>query len=176
MKIGIILGSIRDGRNGESFARWILDQAQGRSASYELVDLKEFDLPRVTSAVPAMMANKNYGDPAIQAWSDKIDSFDAYIFVTPEYNHSVPGAFKDAIDHLYPELFGKTVAVVSYGAGGGVRATEAWRLVLANFDMRVVRASVAADIFTDFADAQYQPIERHRNEIVAVFDAIESRA
>ena len=105
-KIGIILGSTRDDRAGQAIAQWVADLAQGRNVGdveYELIDLKAFDVPVLTTSVIPMAANKNYDDEKVQAWSDAIDACDAYIFVTPEYNRSVPGAFNDAVDSLGAE-------------------------------------------------------------------------
>src|SRR5699024_7662051 len=72
--------------------------------------LAEYNVPLLTSSVHPMMTNKNYDDPNVQAWSDKIDSLSAFVFVTPEYNHGVPGAFKNAVDVLGAEWVGKPVA------------------------------------------------------------------
>src|SRR5699024_649673 len=101
MKVGIVLGSIREGRMGEGVARWVNDLAQSRDTGveYELVDLKEFNVPLLESSVIPGAANKQYDNEQVQAWSDKIDSFDGFIFVTPEYNHSVPGGFKRSEEH-----------------------------------------------------------------------------
>src|SRR5699024_7004664 len=84
MKIGIILGSIREGRAGESVAEWVAEQAQQReAATYELVDLKTFDVPLLTSATVPGAAQKQYDDERVRRWSEKIDSFDGFVFVTP---------------------------------------------------------------------------------------------
>ncbi len=90
MKIGIIVGSIREGRKGEAVGQWVAEQAQGRDATYELLDLKSFDVPLLTSPTHPMQAKKSYDDERVQAWSDAVDACDGYVFVTPEYNHGVP--------------------------------------------------------------------------------------
>ena len=128
MKVGIVLGSVRDGRAGEAVANWVAKGAAGREATYELIDLKAFDVPLLTTNTHPMRAKKSYDDERVQAWSDAIDACDAYIFVTPEYNHGVPGALKNAVDSLGQEWVGKTAALVGYGSVGGVRAIENWRL------------------------------------------------
>ena len=93
IKIGIIIGSTRPGRNGEAVARWVHGIAAKRSdAHFELVDLKDFNLPLLDEAVPASMGQ--YSQPHTKAWAAKIVSFDAYVFVTPEYNHSTSAALK----------------------------------------------------------------------------------
>ena len=153
MKIAIIVGSVRDEQNGAAVGQWALRHAQAQGgAEFELVALKDFDLPVLSSATLPAMAGKSYDDPRVQSWSEAIDSFDGYIFVTPEYNHGVPGGFKNAVDSLGSEWNGKVLGLVGYGAVGGVRAVEQWRLIMANFSQTVVRAAVDLNLFVDFAD------------------------
>lgn len=119
MKIAIIVGSTRENRVGRSVAEWVASQGANRTdAQYELVDLADYQLPLLTSAVPPAALNRQYGDPAIQKWGQKIDGFDGYIFVTPEYNHSVPAALKNSMDVIGPEWMKKAIAFVGYGSGG----------------------------------------------------------
>ena len=175
MKIGIVLGSILEARVGEAVARWIADSASGRpDVTYEIIDLKEFDVPLLTAALPPGAANRQYDDERVTRWSRAIDSCDAFVFVTAEYNHSVPGAFKNAVDSLGPEWIGKPIAFVAYGADGGVRAVEAWRTVVANFSMVDVRAQVSLGLFTDFGEDGFAPMERRAGELDALFGQLES--
>ncbi|GAA3514633.1 NAD(P)H-dependent oxidoreductase [Dietzia aurantiaca] len=175
MKIGIILGSIREGRVGESVARWVAEQAASREGvTYELVDLKTFDVPLLTSATVPGAANKQYDDERVTRWSAAIDSYDGFVFVTPEYNHSVPGGLKNAFDSLGGEWADKAVAFVSYGAEGGVRAVEHWRQIVANFRMFGVRQQVSLSTFAEFDDDGVAPAERRTREIATVFDQLES--
>ena len=83
-------------------------------------------------------------------WSAKIDSFDAYVFVTAEYNHGIPGALKNAIDFLFKEWNNKVAGFVSYGGTGGVRAVEQLRLVMAELKVATVRTQVQLSLHTDF--------------------------
>ena len=158
-KIGIILGSTRDDRAGLAIAQWVTDLAQGRDVDYELIDLKAFDVPNLTSSVIPMAANKNYDDDKVQAWSDAVDSCDGYIFVTPEYNHSVPGAFKNAVDSLGAEWVAKPIAYVGYSFTGGIRAVEAWRLIMANFSMKQLRTQLDISLNTDMKDGTFTPAD-----------------
>lgn len=176
MKIGIVLGSVRDGRKGAAVAQWVAEAAKGREATYEVIDLKAFDVPLLTASVHPMMAKKKYDDERVQAWSDAIDACDAYIFVTPEYNHGVPGALKNAVDCLGGEWVGKAVGLVGYGAVGGVRAIENWRLVLANFSMKVVRHELNLSTFTDWAKDEFTPAERRADENAELFKVVEAAA
>lgn len=177
MKIGIIIGSIREKRSGAAVGEWVRQLSEGREgATYELIDLKEFDVPLFTDARHPMAMNKTYDDPRVQAWSAAIDACDAFIFVTPEYNRGVPGALKNAVDSLGAEWMGKPVGFVAYGSVGGVRAIEHWRTVVANFSMFDVRPEVNLNIFTDFADGAFAPDARHEATVTAVFDALEQAA
>jgi NAD(P)H-dependent FMN reductase len=101
LKVAIILGSTRPGRNGEAISRWIHDIAKKRSdANFELVDIKDFNLPLLDESISAAASMGQYSKEHTKTWSAKIDSFDAYVFVTAEYNHGIPGALKNAIDFL----------------------------------------------------------------------------
>lgn len=149
IKIAIILGSTRPGRNGEAVARWVYEIAKKRiDAEFEFVDIKDFNLPLLDEPVPPSQGQ--YSKEHTKRWSAKIDSFDGYIFVTAEYNHGIPGALKNAIDFLYQEWNNKTAGFVSYGSAGGVRSVEHLRLVMAELQIADVRAQVTLSLFTDF--------------------------
>jgi NAD(P)H-dependent FMN reductase len=149
LKIAIILGSTRPGRNGEAVGKWIHEVAKRRNdIDFELVDVKDFNLPLLDEPIPPSMGQ--YSKEHTKAWSEKIDSFDAYVFVTPEYNHGIPGALKNAIDFLYKEWNNKVAGFVSYGSAGGVRAVEQLRLVMAELKVATVRAQVSLSLFADF--------------------------
>ena len=143
LKIAIIIGSTRPGRNGEAVAKWVYEIAQKRSdAEFELVDIKDFNLPLLDEPVPPIMGQ--YSKPHTKAWAAKIGSFDGYVFVTPEYNHGISGALKNAIDFLFREWNDKAAGFVSYGGAGGARAVEQLRLVLAEVQMATVRNQVCS--------------------------------
>ena len=123
LKIAIILGSTRPGRNGEAVARWVHEKASKRKdATYELVDLAEQNLPLLDEAKPASMGQ--YEHAHTKAWASKIAGYDGFVFVTAEYNHAIPGALKNAIDFLFAEWNDKAAGFVSYGSAGGTRAVE----------------------------------------------------
>lgn len=173
MKIGIIDGSVREGRKSTSVAQWVLDSSRAHGgAEVELVSLADFDIPILTSATVPGAANRRYDTPQVQRWSEAIDSYDAYVFVTPEYNHGVPGALKNAFDSLGPEWMDKAAALVSYGADGGVRAVEQWRQILANFNMHVVRSQVSLSLFTEFGAEGLALDDRRTGEISGLFDQL----
>ncbi|WP_446663678.1 NADPH-dependent FMN reductase [Flexivirga sp. B27] len=175
MKIGIILGSVRDSRKGELVAEWVREHAQTTGgADFEVLDLKEFQLPLLTSATSPGMANRTYDSPEVTRWSQAIDACDGYVLITPEYNHGVPGALKNAFDSLSPEWTGKTIGFVSYGAEGGVRAVEQWRQIVANFHMIDVRHQVSLQMFTEFGEGGLQPQDRREGELKALLDGLVS--
>jgi NAD(P)H-dependent FMN reductase len=148
-RIGIILGSTRPNRNGEQVAKWVYDIASRRSdAEYELVDLRDYPLPHLDEPLPPSMGQ--YQNDHTKAWADKIASFDGFVIVTPEYNHSTSGVLKNAIDYLYAEWNNKAVGFVSYGGVGGARAAEHLRLVAGELQMADVRQQVALSLLTEF--------------------------
>jgi NAD(P)H-dependent FMN reductase len=135
MKPLIILGSTRPGRNGEAIAKWVYDIAKKRTdAEFEYVDIKDYNLPLLDEPISPSLGK--YSKEHTKAWSTKIDSFDAFVFVTPEYNHGIPGALKNAIDFLYKEWNNKVAGFVSYGGSAlGTRAVEQLRLVMAELQV-----------------------------------------
>jgi NAD(P)H-dependent FMN reductase len=99
LKIAIIVGSTRPGRNGKAVADWVFDKAQAQvDADYDLIDLLDHPLPYIDEAIPPSMGQ--YAGEHTKAWAATIAPYDGYIFVTPEYNHSTSGVLKNAIDHL----------------------------------------------------------------------------
>src|SRR5438094_4954128 len=149
LRIAIIIGSTRPGRKAEAVAKWVYEIAQKRTdAEFEIVDIKDFDLPLLDEPVSPIMGQ--YTHQHTKIWSAKIASFDAYVFVTPEYNHGTSGALKNAIDFLYHEWVNKAAGFVSYGGAAGARAAEQLRLVLAEVQIATVRNQVLLSLFTDF--------------------------
>jgi len=172
LKVAIILGSSRPGRKGEQVARWVYEIARKRSdAEFELVDIKDFNLPHLDEPMPPSLGQ--YAQPHTIAWAEKIDSFDAFVFVTPEYNHSTSGALKNAIDFLHREWNNKVAGFVSYGAAGGVRAVEHLRLVMAELSVATVRAQVALSLFTDFENfSVFKPGPSQERAVNAMLDQV----
>jgi NAD(P)H-dependent FMN reductase len=171
-KIAIIIGSTRPGRNAEVVAQWVYDLASKRGdAEYELVDLQDFNLPHLDEPVPPSL--KQYSKQHTQDWSAKIASFDGYVFVTPEYNHSTSGALKNAIDFLYQEWNNKAAGFVSYGAAGGTRAVEHLRLVMGELQVADVRAQVAFSLYSDFENYRiFKPGAQHEDATNTMLDQL----
>jgi NAD(P)H-dependent FMN reductase len=174
MKIAIIIGSTRPQRNGEAVGKWAFEKANARkNAEYELVDLKDFNLPLLDEPVPPSMGQ--YSQAHTKKWSEKIASFDGYIFVTPEYNHATSGALKNALDFLYKEWNNKAAGFISYGSAGGARAVENLRLIMAELQIADVRAQVMLYLATDFKNySEFAPAENKTKELDLLFDQVES--
>jgi NAD(P)H-dependent FMN reductase len=170
LNVGIIIGSTRPGRKAEVVARWVYDIAAKRGdASFEVVDIADFDLPLLDEAVPPSM--NQYSKPHTKAWAAKIATFDAFVFVTPEYNHSISGALKNAIDFLFREWNDKAAGFVGYGGVGGVRAVEQLRLVMGEIKIADVRAQVALSLFTDFENfTTFKPAPQQTAAVNAMLD------
>jgi len=174
LRVGILTGSTRPGRNNIAVAEWVQGIAKQRTdAEYELVDIASFELPLLDEPVPPMMGQ--YSKPHTKTWAAKIASFDAYVFVTPEYNHGVSAALKNAIDYLFAEWNNKAAGFVSYGSAGGARAVESLRLVMAELMVATVRSQVMLSVFTDFEHfSKFKPDPRHEQEVSAVLDQVVS--
>jgi NAD(P)H-dependent FMN reductase len=172
LRIGIIIGSTRSGRNGEAVAKWVYEVAKKRSdAKFELVDIKDFNLPLLDEPVSPIMGQ--YSKPHTKVWAAKIGSFDGYVFVTPEYNHGISGALKNAIDFLFREWNDKAAGFVSYGGAGGARAVEQLRLVMAEVQIATVRNQVLLSLFTDFENFNvFKPGPQQETSVNAMLDQL----
>ena len=172
LRIAIIIGSTRPGRKAEAVAKWVYEIAQKRTyAEFELVDIKEFNLPLLDEPVSPIMGQ--YTHQHTKTWSAKIASFDAYVFVTPEYNHGTSGALKNAVDFLYHEWVNKAAGFVSYGGAGGARAVEQLRLVMAEVQIATVRNQVLLSMFTDFENfSVFKPASQHEKSVNAMLDQV----
>ncbi|GAA5180519.1 NAD(P)H-dependent oxidoreductase [Rugosimonospora acidiphila] len=172
LKIAIILGSTRPNRVGAVVANWVRTIADQRTdAEFELVDIAEQNLPLLDAPLPPLAGQ--YANQHTKDWAAKVASFDAYVIVTPEYNHSVPGALKNALDYLHVEWNNKAAGFVSYGAASGIRAVEALRLILAELQVATVRAQVTLDSYRDFENFyDFKPTEQHVAGLNTVFDQV----
>jgi NAD(P)H-dependent FMN reductase len=173
-RIAVIIGSTRPGRRGGEIAQWVLDGAADRvDAEIELVDLAEHDLPLLDEVAPAAHGPDHYGHEHTKVWAETVASFDGFIFVTPEYNHSFPAALKNALDFLYNEWHNKAAGFVSYGIdAGGSRATEQLRLVMAELQIADVRASVSLSLMDDYADGRFAPRDVQGKRLGMLFDQV----
>jgi len=172
LKIAIIVGSTRPGRNTIQVAEWVDAIAQKRQdATFELVDLADFDLPLLDEPVPP--AYGQYSKPHTLKWAAKVAEFDGFVFVTPEYNHSMSAALKNAIDYLYAEWNNKAAGFVSFGSASGTRAVEQLRQIMAELQIADVRAQVMLSLFTDFENfSVFKPDPRHEESVTTMLNQV----
>lgn len=140
-KIAIVIGSTRAARFADIPAKWMLAQAQARiDMTVELVDLRDFNLPFFNETATNLWAPS--ADPRAVAWQKKIGEFDGYIFVVAEYNRSITGALKNALDQAYVEWGHKPMSAIAYGSVGGTRALEHLRNISVELQMVATRNAV----------------------------------
>jgi len=172
VRIGIVVGSTRPGRKAEAVARWVVDLARKRDdAEIELVDVADYELPLLDEPAPPSIGphTKEHS----RRWAAAIDRLDAFVFITPEYNHGPSAALKNAIDFLYKEWNNKAAGFVSYGGSGGVRAVEQLRLVLAEVQIAAVRTQVALSLVNDFEGfTTFKPAPTHATAVQNMFDQL----
>lgn len=140
-KIALIIGSTRDTRFADIPAAWMLAQAQARKdMTVELVDLRDFNLPMFNEVASNAWAPSQ--SEAAQKWQHKMGEFDGYIFVVAEYNRSITGALKNALDQAYVEWGHKPMTAMAYGSVGGTRAMEHLRTIAVELQMVPTRNAV----------------------------------
>ena len=143
LKVHVIMGSTREGRYGDKPAHWILDKVKAKEGiEAELIDLRDWPLPFFNQPVSPSMAKEGYEYDLAKKWAAKVAEADAYIIVTPEYNHGYPAVLKNALDWVYYQWNKKPVAFVSYGSVGGARSVEQLRGVVAELQMAGMREAV----------------------------------
>jgi NAD(P)H-dependent FMN reductase len=161
LKIAIIIGTTRPNRKSEAVARWVYHIAsQRKDAQFELIDLRKVNLPFYDEPFPPSF--RQYTHEYTKKWSAKISSYDGYIFVTGEYNHSIPAVLKNALDYLWYEWHDKPAGFVSYGSAGGARAVEQLRQVMGELHVTDVRPQVLLFNQQDFENFTiFKPKEVH---------------
>ena len=172
LKIAIIVGSTRPGRKADAVAAWVHGIAKQRTdAEFEIVDIKDYNLPLLDEPIPPSQGK--YSQPHTKTWAAKIASFDAFVFVTPEYNHATSGALKNALDFLYKEWNNKAAGFVGYGSAGGARAVENLRLIMGELQIADVRAQVMLSLFTDFENyTTFKPAATHEKVVTSMLDQL----
>jgi NAD(P)H-dependent FMN reductase len=163
-KLKIIIGSTRPGRAADRVIPWIIPAARAHGGfEAEVIDLRDWELPMFgeTFATVGDPRNPVFSTPAVKRWNDKIAEGDAYLFITPEYNHSVPAVLKNAIDSVFATFAfrAKPAACVAYsgGIGGGVRAVEHLAHIAIEAEMVPLRNSVVIPYVGDAFDPGGQP-------------------
>jgi len=141
-RLAMIIGSTRPTRFADKPATWLASVAAERDdLSLETLDLRDFELPYFAEISSNLHVPSQ--DAAVLEWQDALRPFDGYVFVTPEYNHSIPGVLKNALDQAYVEWMRKPFSALSYGGNGGVRAVEHLRAIGIELHMAPVRNAVA---------------------------------
>ena len=150
IKIKVIMGSTRQNRFSEKPAQWIFEEAKKlEGVKVELLDLRDYAMPFFDDPMSPSMAKGKYSNETVKKWADKINDGDAFIIVTPEYNHGYPAVLKNALDVIYPEFARKPVGFVSYGSALGARSVEQLRQVAVELQMAPIRNAIhiPVDIF-----------------------------
>ncbi len=144
LNMKVIAGSTREGRFSDKAAAWIAEEIKKQEGvAVEVLDLRDYPLPFYTDPIsPAMVKDGAYSNEMVRKWATKIREADAFIIVTPEYNHGTSGVLKNALDWVYQEWNNKPVAFVSYGSVGGARAVEQLRLNAIELQMAPIRTAV----------------------------------
>ncbi|MNJ35997.1 FMN-dependent NADPH-azoreductase [compost metagenome] len=165
LKIGIVLGSTREGRVSPQVGAWVKEVADLRGdAEYEIIDIAEFKLP---------LLGEPGGDASGAAgWSAKISGCDGFVFIVQEYNHSITGALKNALDYLRDEWNNKAAGIVSYGSVGGARAAEHLRGILGELLVADVRVHPALSLFTDFENGTFKPKDVQKDSVNQMLDQL----
>lgn len=143
IQIKVIAGSTREGRFSDKAAEWIAGEIKKQEGvSVEVLDLRDYDMPFFNESMSPSFKQEPYKNEAVMRFTKKIEEGDAFIMVTPEYNHSTSGVLKNALDWVYPEWNNKPVAFVSYGSMGGARAVEQLRQIAVELQMAPIRNAV----------------------------------
>lgn len=143
LNIKVIVGSTREGRFSDKAASWIAAEIKEQEGvAVEVLDLRDYDMPFFNEPISPSFKKEPYKNEAVTRFTKKIGQGDAFVMVTPEYNHGTSGVLKNALDWVYPEWNNKPVAFVSYGSVGGARAVEQLRLSAIEFQMAPIRNAV----------------------------------
>jgi NAD(P)H-dependent FMN reductase len=173
LQVGVILGSTRPGRNGGQVAAWVMEVAsRRRDAHFELVDVADLALPLLDEPLPPALGR--YAQEHTRSWAAKVASFDAFVFITPEYNRSTSAALKNAIDFVHREWNDdKAAGFVGYGGQGGTRAVEHLRLVMGELQVADVRAQVSLFMDRDFRDyRRFEPSPGQERALTVMLDQV----
>lgn len=166
LNIGIILGSTRDGRVSPQVGAWVKELADQRGdANYTIIDIADYKLP--------LLGEPGSDASGAAAWSEIVGKQDGFVFIVQEYNHSITGALKNALDFLREEWNNKAAGIVSYGSVGGARAAEHLRGILAELSIADVRVHPALSLFTDFENmTDFKPADVQASSVNQMLDQV----
>lgn len=161
MLVYIIVGSVREGRTAIKIANWLetaIPSFNLENFQTEVIDLKEWNLPLFSGSHPP--ATGIYDQPKQQEWADKIAKADAFIFISPEYNHGYSPALKNALDYVGKEWSGKPAAFIGYGSTNGSRSISQIRQVTSSLSIIDPNAVIEIrDIFKRNKDEKFEANE-----------------
>ena len=166
LNIGIIIGSTREGRVSPQVAQWVKEIADKRGdANYTVIDIADYKLP--------LLGEAGTDASGAAAWSQAVAQQDGFVFVVQEYNHSITGALKNALDFLREEWNNKAAGIVSYGSVGGARAAEHLRGILGELSVADVRVHPALSLFTDFENGtDFKPAQVQTDSVNQMLDQV----
>ncbi len=169
LNIGIILGSTREGRVSPQVGKWIKEIADKRNdANYEIVDIKDFKLP---------LLGESNDQTGVMKWNEKLNQLDGFVFIVSEYNHSISGALKNALDSARDAWNNKSAGIVSYGSTGGARAAEHLRGILGELQVADVRTHPTLSLFVDFENfSVFKPQALHLDNVNLMLDQVNNWA
>ena len=173
MKLTVVLASVRDGRAGEAIAQWFVTRAKEHGKfDIEIADLKELNLPIMNE--PQHPRLKKYVHESSKRWSGIVGGSDAFVFVTPEYNYTMPPALVNALDTLYHEWTYKPVAFVSYGGvSGGIRSVQTAKLMVTGFKMMPMVEAVNIPFYSQLMqDGVFKSNETHDKAVAPMLDEL----
>lgn len=153
MKLAVIIGTTRLGRQTEKQALWVVNTAaQLEDVEVELIDLNDYPMPFFAEPASPRYNPAREIDAVAQKWLARLEAADAFVFVTPEYNHSIPGVLKNALDYIDWQLNRKPAAVVSHGAVGGARAAMHLKEILSESKALLIPQAVTFSGLSDGVD------------------------
>ena len=166
LNIGIIIGSTREGRVSPQVAQWVKEIADKRGdANYTVIDIADYKLP--------LLGEAGSDASGAAAWSQAVAQQDGFVFIVQEYNHSITGALKNALDFLREEWNNKAAGIVSYGSVGGARAAEHLRGILGELSVADVRVHPALSLFTDFENGtDFKPAQVQTDSVNQMLDQV----
>ena len=175
LELKLIVGSTRPGRTADRVLRWLFDRirSDGRF-SVDVLDLRDWDLPMFAESQATIgdPRDPTYSNPLVRQWNHTVSTGDAYLFLTPEYNRSIPGALKNALDTVFAShaLRNKPAGVVAYSAGrvGGARAVEHLALIAVEAELVPLRNAVLIPTVYDAFDAAGEPTDPRVDTAVAI--------
>jgi len=173
VKLTVVLASVRDGRAGEAIAQWFVTRAKEHGKfDIEIADLKELNLPIMNE--PQHPRLKKYVHESSKRWSGIVGGSDAFVFVTPEYNYTMPPALVNALDTVYHEWTYKPVAFVSYGGvSGGIRSVQTAKLMVTGFKMMPMVEAVNIPFYTQLMqDGVFKSNETHDKAVGPMLDEL----